>query len=400
MEYYNSSLHRLPGMNLSVTDNPQSQINPDYIGYWGLVLKEYLYNWVTLLNFFLAVFIIIHNSIIIRFYYLHRTDITQLLFMLIGIADIFAAVGMNILVISSVLFYNDLIGPLQFQRGIIIYLLLYPAALACSRSLNVFMTVVKTISIASIAWRGTPVQIHNTAVIVLSFFTFLLWLAMNTYDVISYWHMRWEHPVHVPGDSTDYSVDDYIMAYLASSVAVGMRATRELTRLCDHFCVHIFYLSFYTIHFILPSFITFVCMLIQGCSIKSTLAPSEESNSSGPSASYVNTTIFMITALFCFCHTSYCFCIFIGNQKLSHILSVGSLLEFSLPLLNAALFPLIIILRKQSLRERYRDFFLRVCATIRSGVGVVVRKCGGVVRWVGGIGRRADYEELSGVEES
>ena len=68
--------------------------------------------------------------------------------------------------------------------------------------------------------------------------------------------------------------------------------------------------------------------------------------------------------------------------------------------MNGALFPLIIILRKQSLRETYRDFFLRMSATMRSGVGVVARKCGGVVTWVGGIGRRADYEELSGVEES
>ena len=76
------------------------------------------------------------------------------------------------------------------------------------------------------------------------------------------------------------------------------------------------------------------------------------------------------------------------------------MLQLSLPLTNAALFPLIIILRKQSLRERYRDFFLRVCSTIRIGVCVVVRKCGGVVTWVGGIRRRADYEELSGVEES
>ena len=141
-------------------------------------------------------------------------------------------------------------------------------------------------------------------------------------------------------------------------------------------------------------------MLIQGCSIKSTLAPSEESNSSGPSASYVNTTIFMITALFCFCHSAYLFWIFPNGAIMwtAH-LPVESLLEFSLPLINAALFPLIIILRKQSLRDRYINFFLRVCATIRSGVGVVVRKCGGVVRWVGGIGRRADYEEMSGVDE-
>ena len=136
MEYYKQFFRR-PDRSLSVTDPPQLAATPDYMIHWDLILKGYLYNSGALLNLVLAVFIIIHNSIIIRFYYLHRTDITHLLFLLIGLADIFAAVGMIILSIFFTLFYNDLVGPLPFQRGIIMFLLLFPAGLACSRSMNV-----------------------------------------------------------------------------------------------------------------------------------------------------------------------------------------------------------------------------------------------------------------------
>ena len=387
MEYYNQSLLRQPVR--SVTDRLQVSGFPD----GNSELHFFLQNWVTLLNYFLAVFVIIHDSITVRFFYLQRADITQLLFLLIGLADIFAAIAMIVLLVSSTLFYNNLIGPLPFQRGIIIHLLLFPAALACSRSLNVIMSLIKTIKIASIARRGTPVQIHNTAVIVLSFFTFLLWLALNTSDVILTWNVVFVH------HHTDYlSIEFGLLIMLQYSLFVGLQ-TSEITtfKIFHELGVKLYqrvYNVFLTIHFILPSIITFVCMLIQACSIKSTLTPTEESNSSEPSASYINTTIFMITALFCFCHTAFLAIIAYSWP------SLWCFLEFSLPLINGGLFPLIIILRKQSLRERYRDFFLRVCPTIRSGVGVVARKCGGVVRWVGGIGRRADYKEMSGVEES
>ena len=216
-------------------------------------------------------------------------------------------------------------------------------------------------------------------------------------------------------------MDRMILIISLNSLQVGIETSVNLAKIVLNQTLlelvedHVYWIIYYvviSIHFILPSFITFVCMLIQARSIRSSLAPSQESNSSEPSASHANMTIFMITALFCFCHLPYCLYLFYltyvyifgANFKkvsyIEHYQVFICFMEFSLPLLNSALFPLIIILRKQSLRERYRDFFLRVSVTMRSGVGVVVRKCGGVVRWVGGIGRRADYEELSGVEES
>ena len=403
MEYYEQYLHQ-PDRSLGMTGPHHLTHNTlaDKNIHDSLTKVDLYSNWVTLLNYFLAVFLIIHNSIIVRFYYLHRTDITQLLFLLIGLADIFAAIAMIILMVSATLYNKDLVGPLPYQRGIILVLLIFPVATACSRSFNVIMSLIKTINIASIAWRGTPVQIHNTAVIAFSFFMFLLWLSLNTSDLILIWlhdivrfHTNWK------------LLDKEMLRFLFLSAEPGQETSIKLAEiflgqtrqeLNDHHVSNSIVWAFVVIHLLLPSFITLICMLIQACSIKITLAPSEESPSSLPSASYVNTTIFMITALFCFCHSAWC--IWIHTIMWTTHLPVESLLEFSLPLINSALFPVIIILRKQSLRERYRDFFVRVLPTIRSGVGVVVRKCGGVVRWVGGIGRRADYEELSGVEES
>ena len=398
MEYYEQYL-RQPDRSLGMT-------GPNHLTHNTLadknihdsLTKIYLFsNWLTLLNYFLVVFLIIHNSIIVRFYYLHRTDITQLLFLLIGLADIFAAIAMIILLVFATLYNKDLVGPLPYQRGIIMVLLMFPVATACSRSFNVIMSLIKTINIASIAWRGTPVQIHNTAVIAFSFFMFLLWLSLNTSDLILIWlhdivrfHTNWK------------LLDKEMLRFLFLSAEPGQETSIKLAEiflgqtrqeLNDHHVSNSIVWAFVVIHLLLPSFITLICMLIQACSIKITLAPSEESNSSLPSASYVNTTIFMITALFCVCHSA--FGIYQFNFKIGHDSVIFSL-EFTLPLVNGALFPLIIILRKQSLRERYRDFFLRMSATMRSGVGVVARKCGGVVTWVGGIGRRADYEEMSG----
>ena len=156
-----------------------------------MMLKLLSYNWPSVLNFLLSIFIVIHNSIIVRFYYFHGAGITQRFFFWIGIADIFAAVGMIVFSVSSALFFNGMIDQLPLQRGILFFLLLFPAALACSRSLNVFVTMIKTTNIASIAWRGTPVRMHNSALFAVSFATFFVWLTINTFDVIIPWLVIW-----------------------------------------------------------------------------------------------------------------------------------------------------------------------------------------------------------------
>ena len=289
----------------------------------------------------------------------------------------FAAIGYIVFFISVTLFCNGITDQLPLQRGIIIYILFFPVALACSRSLNVIVTMIKTINIASIARRGIPVQINNTAVFVVSFATFLIWLTLNTSDVI----LIWTHFVHIHRDAeTDltsmllYSslVGDHVINVIIFIIA--MRYDSNYNYSTAHRLMGDVTILEVTIHFALPSLISLISMVIQAHSIKTSLR--HNSNSNQLSASYINMTIFMVTALFCFCHTTYFVYIVCRKYCLTYhlpyklYLSLFLLFDFTLPLINAALFPLIIILRKQSLRERYRDSFLHTCSLL-VGVGLV-----------------------------
>ena len=400
MDFFNLSSQLKHDANFTVTDLSGTIFPYEY---GSVMLKWCSYNWVTPLNLLLSLFVVSQNIVIVRFYFLHGTGITQRIYFWIGIADIFSAIGMIVFSISSILFYNDMIDRLPFQRGILVFVLLFPAASACSRSLNVFVAMIKTMNIASIARRGIPVQINNIAVFIVSFATFLLWLTLSTCDQILYWNNS-----AIDGPRVEGTVDYLIYALLQISSVVGTKTLSEFIPMAMISSPSYVYDVMITIHFVLPSIIMFICMIIQAHSIKSSIQ--QDSNSNQPSSSYINMTIFMVTALFCVCHTVYSIAyivilhskIFNSSIELEEILIV-SLTEFMLPLLNSALFPVIIILRKQSLRERYRDLFLRVFSVVRSGVSVVGGWCGGVVTWVGGVvtwvaGRRADYEEVSSSE--
>ena len=418
MDNYSQTSQLEHGGNFSVTDLSQHTLGAesvklpwqDIYASWTMMLKLLSYNWPSVLNFLLSIFIVIHNSIIVRFYYFHGAGITQRFFFWIGIADIFAAVGMIVFSVSSALFFNGMTNQLPLQRGIIFFLLLFPAALACSRSLNVFVTMIKTINIASIAWRGTPVRMHNSALFIVSFATFLMWLTVNTSDVILrwvYWRQDGFGPIIEQGMEETLWFPSLVGGKTVAQI-ISLLVEKHVIVEHDHkFTVLIIITVFLIIHFALPTIITFICMIIQAHSIRSSIQ--QDSNLMQPSASHINKTIFMVAALFCFCHTTFLIYVsvfilhYTGDKGFNRVTQLGlvSFFEFTLPLFNAALFPLIIILRKQSLKERYRDAFLGVFSAARSGVGLVGRWCGGVVTWYGGVvtwvartRRRLDYEEL------
>ena len=403
MDHYSQTSQLGHGRNLSVTDLSQPTFGKESVTLPGDSDDRWLRwiscNWASALNFLLSLFIVIHNSIIVRFYYSHGTGITHRFFFWIGIADIFAAVGMIVFSVSSALFFNGMIDQLPLQRGILFFLLLFPAALACSRSLNVFVTMIKTTNIASIAWRGTPVRMHNSALFAVSFATFLVWLTVNTSDVILHWALRWaqdkgplirglDAALILPSLVGKTTILQIIALLVEKNVIIDHNYTSTIMVIDTVLII---------IHFALPSVITFICMVIQAQSIRSSIQP--DSNINQPSASHINITIFMVTALFCFCHMTflvYVSCIILGQEwvDMTILANLGlvTFFEFTLPLLNAALFPLIIILRKQSLRERYRDAFLGGFFAVRSGVSAVRWWCRGVVRWVAGTRRGLRYE--------
>ncbi|KAL5268585.1 hypothetical protein ACHWQZ_G002436 [Mnemiopsis leidyi] len=329
--------------------------------------------------------------------------------------------------LASVLFYNDLIGELPFQRAIIVFSVLFPAATASSRSLNTVLTVVKTVGIISITRvpASSGMRIRS---VVTSFFFSILWLALTTSDVVLNWQIG---VVKTPASWRDRG----ILNTLFTSSLVG----RETL---GHFAIQMYRLAtgheldpggsqsmivvidivVITINYLIPTVLALVGMILQARAIRSTLQPN--SNSNVPSTSYINRTIFLVTLLFCSSNSLYCVSFFAtyvvtpGNQYLwkrsrsanKRYLALMSLSEITLPLLNAAVFPLIIILRKREYRENYTNCFRNVVYFLggvvceRSGVvcersGVVCERSGVVCKRSGVVCERSGVVcERSGVD--
>ena len=108
--------------------------------------------------------------------------------------------------------------------------------------------------------------------------------------------------------------------------------------------------------YMIPSFIVLVCMVIQMVAIKKTLGAR-----SNDTANEVNMTVFLVSALYFICNSAYGI-FFLTEYTLERkkTLSIEYLMKYTLPLLNAAFFPIILICRKESLRIRYRGYWTAV----------------------------------------
>ena len=354
-------------------------LDQDVNDVWAVTLSHFSNNCLTWVNFLISLLVVVHNIVIVRYLYFHKTDITSNFLFWIGIADIFAALSSLVFFSSSTLFFKDLIDQIPYQRCIIIFCLIYPAALACSRTLNVCVTMIKTISIAGIARRGVPGQFNKIIVSVISAFICFVWLVLATSDVIIHWKFL---IVKVTPNGIYY----YLLIILLKSPLVGGttlghiiltmmvhfsgQESRESSAITSQIALLVD-VAVISIQFFLPSIVTFVCAIVQACFIKSSLRQTTDE------VSHINTTIFMVTVLFCLCHSTYSVYILVtvvitpGYSYIRHrsssnaYLKTCSFFEFTLPMLNAAIFPLMIILRKQSLRALYRDWFLAKLLILR-----------------------------------
>ena len=379
---------------------------------WPVFLEYLCNNWVTWLNLIISLFVLLHNGFIVKYLYHNLGGIPQLLFFCMGLADLSAALATLTLSVSSILFYNNMIGQLPFQRAIIVFSVLFPAASASSRTLNVVLTVMKTISITSIT-RAVASSGMRTRSVVTSFLFSILWLSLTTSDVILTWQ------IGVAGSPAHYQDRGIVLMLLTSSL-IGRETLghliAQICRLTGHDLdqdglqklIEIIVIVVVTIHYLIPTFLTFVGMILQVRSIRSSLQPN--SNSNDPNAKYINRTIFLVTLLFCVCNSIYCvsiittFVLSPGNSYLWKrsfsstrlYLAFIRFSEFTMPLLNAALFPVIIILRKRSFRERYRNWFRNAFERLSGVVGW----CGGVVHGFGVwsseemTARRSDNEDV------
>jgi hypothetical protein len=102
-------------------------------------------------------------------------------------------------------------------------------------------------------------------------------------------------------------------------------------------------------------------MILQMVYIRRSFGRSE--NPLQNTANQVNLTVFLISLLYLSSNGIFSIYYIITSNRQSFIYtgSVFLMVRFTLPLLNAALFPTILILRKPDLRAKYQTYILSVC---------------------------------------
>ena len=114
------------------------------------------------------------------------------------------------------------------------------------------------------------------------------------------------------------------------------------------------------VQFGLPCLIVFVCMVLQMIYIKKAFGDHE--NPLLNTANQANLTVFLISLLYLISVSLYCMTTYPLKVYSIHLLPVPLqvMLESTVPLMNAALFPTILILRKPEMRVRYRNYIAKL----------------------------------------
>ena len=308
------------------------------------------------IHIILCIYITTQNSLIIFHYHKDWKRISSLLFILIAATDIgnaFSGFGRSRF---TLLCLSNRSVPWRFS-----YVTLYTFIIRfgqfsfiLSAFLNVFLTVVKTINIVNPFHRLNKRAIYVTLVMIcFPYVTLLISDSFADYKEIEsfkcYIDLADAFTIESLGKSTlEYVIKD------ADDKNFNLVEYLEIVLLV----VEVF----------LPCLTVLICMIPQMFYIKKAFSRSE--NPALNNANHVNLTIFLISMLFA---TSISF--FSATVLSSHICSLIAgwssfcfslplfltiFVKYTLPYLNAALFPTILILRKPDLRAEFKNYIMKI----------------------------------------
>ena len=307
-------------------------------------------------NISLAVFIIVQNSIIIADYYKDRRRIIAIMFMSIAAADMVSAVGelVRAAVGLSCTDNHDFFIPTWVVQC---YISVAMCGYACSIFYNIVLVITKTINMVS------PFNRLNTAAIKISLVLgSLFWLAVALAgNVLDYMSKRGHHT------HSCYEQWVFLEGYWYLGVIVVEIFLLNVLHLeADGETFTFWYTFIGNVEVVLPCLLVLVCMVIQIVFIWKHL--------SSNTAHHVNITVFMVSVLYFVCNGSYGIYYFLSKNITN---TPEIIMHYTLPLLNAAIFPIIIMVRKPDLRQKYKRFLvglfcfpLRICRSLRgAGTG-------------------------------
>ena len=222
------------------------------------------------------------------------------------------------------------------------------------------LTVVKTINIMRPFYR------QNNLVLKIFLFVYLsILLVLCINDVWFYSRLS------ILNDNPKCGVVRGPWSVMTNMETIGVGAINLILKLMGRFVLdygdlalvtHIMEITTALVQFGLPCLIVLVCMVLQMIYVKKAFGGHE--NPLLNTANQVNLTVFLISLLYLISVSLYCMTTYPLTQYTNQILSLPLpfeiLLQFTLPLMNAALFPTILILRKPEMRARYRNYISKV----------------------------------------
>ena len=327
----------------------------------ALILKGATYD-LSPLNIIVALHVIIHNTIIFLDYFKDRTKLVPALFMGIALADLLTAQGLLVISVISVLVYSGgVVEENILYKSIYYYMSTALPGFSASRYLNLVMSVTLTVHVVDPFRRLNTSFLKRFSLAIIVLVTFL-----HILDTVLFIIIDWRYNITAT-DSLAYFhlCEEFEFPGVITTILVPCIKQQMDTAQCvyeKHEHLHQFPFSDpllmipIVIFGVLP-FITLFCMIIQLVYLQrgSALLPQERKHASN--------TIMMNSILFFICHTTYLTAVSVWKLILRyHFPSTVALIkwslllgfmEFTLPLLYAAVFPVILIWRKEELRRRY-----------------------------------------------
>ena len=310
-------------------------------------LERHTYEQILPANLFLSLGILVQNSLVIYDYAPQRKKLITALFILIAVADVVLALGEILRAGLAIACISD--DNTALPRWLV---LTFPAfgqlGWTCSVYFNLVLTLLR------VATLSRPFDVVNKTAVVIAIisgpaFWFLVVLSDNVYyflTIVPSLHFHSCDSLWVQDASS--TIATRLMMYLVACIFLkNGHIDITLASLINNAPILPAY--------VIPCLITLVCIPIQAYYLKKSLSASANSQVSRDS-DYITVTIILVSSLYVVCYGTqailYCVGLFKGEVV------VFNVTVYTLPLLNAVGFPLIMILRKPTLRDRFKGYIL------------------------------------------
>jgi hypothetical protein len=327
----------------------------------------------------LCIVVVLQNTVIFLNYYKERTKLVACLFMGIAIADILKAQGELVLSLTSILVYKGVVKKAVLYKSLYYYMVTALPGVNWSKLCNLVMTIILTIKVVN-PFNRINTSLAKKVVVALGFAIVLLHVS----DMIAAAVFLDSNiiPGRIHSKAYRYLVEVFGYPGLPCIVAILCMPDHQGVSKCDfnsniHFGngYNVLLYSYAAILFLCIPLTVFICMIIQIRYLRRSLQEHETSSQMSNTANHVTVTVLCISVLFFLCNAAYFLMIIIwfilhevyDVDDTSHndrfYVRVGvflGLTEFSLPLIYAVVYPIILISRKQELRQRYGRYWRRL----------------------------------------